>query len=56
MDLSKCSVRYDFVGVLVMEPTPGTVDNVVVADYKSMYPTIMLNCYMQEHANGIWVL
>ena len=33
----------------VPEPTPGIFDAVVVADYKSMYPTMMLNSTLPTH-------
>jgi hypothetical protein len=44
MDSSKCSTVLEFRGGFVMDPFVGTYFNVMMADFNSMYPTIMIGC------------
>jgi DNA polymerase elongation subunit (family B) len=43
IDWSVCTVEHDFKGGMVMEPKVGLYSRVIVADFKSMYPTVMLH-------------
>lgn len=47
---SKCSIPQSYGGGYVMEPIRGLHHNIVVCDFKSMYPTIMASCNINPHS------
>jgi DNA polymerase elongation subunit (family B) len=44
MDWSMCSTVVDFKGGYVMDPIVDTYFNIMMADFNSMYPSIMIGC------------
>lgn len=47
---SKCEKDADFQGGLVLEPLRGYYTDIVVCDFKSMYPSIMAGCNISPHS------
>jgi DNA polymerase elongation subunit (family B) len=50
IEWSTCSSPQSYTGGYVMEPVKGLHDNILVCDFKSMYPTIMASCNINPHS------